>query len=158
MDEEREKRTVSEPVVVVIDLGRSRAWCGRPYVGHPKGCPNFGRKPQCPPIVGLFEKMYQKKVRVVAVGMDFEEYLKQRKNKFPKLSDRGLRNPLYWQGHLRAELKKLVRENVEEGEEALLWPEAMGVDVTRTCKKVGIILEWPPKNWVYKVAVLAKRL
>jgi predicted metal-binding protein len=32
-------------------------------------------------------------------------------------------------------------------------PEAMGVNVTKTMSNAGIILEWPPENIAYKIAI-----
>jgi len=32
-------------------------------------------------------------------------------------------------------------------------PEAMGVNVTETMKRVGIELEWPPVNVAYQIAL-----
>jgi predicted metal-binding protein len=148
---------LKENVRVVIDLKNSRAWCGRPYVGHPKGCPNFGKDRDCPPEVGLFTKIYKPMVRLAIVRFDFEAYLKRRREKFPDITEKSLRNPLYWQGHVRAVARKWAKEIVKAGEEIIEKPEAMGVDVNETCKRLGIILEWPPKKNVYRVTVLARR-
>jgi hypothetical protein len=92
------------------------------------------------------------------VSFDFGEYLRERRIKFPTISEKSLRNPLYWQGHLRAEARKWAKELVKEGEDVIEKPEAMGVDVTATCKKVGIELEWPPMKKVYRVTVLARKI
>jgi predicted metal-binding protein len=32
-------------------------------------------------------------------------------------------------------------------------PEAMGVNITETMKDAGIILEWPPENVTYQIAL-----
>lgn len=141
---------------MVIDLKNSRAWCGRPYEGHAKGCPNFGKDKDCPPEVGLFSGKYDPVVRLAIVRFDFEDYLEKRRRKFPNISEKSLRNPLYWQSHVRAVTRKWAREVVEGDETIIEKPEAMGVDVTATCKKAGIILEWPPKKNVYRVTVLAR--
>jgi hypothetical protein len=38
----------------------------------------------------------------------------------------------------------------------VLLPERqMGLDVTKTLKDVGIVLEWPPKNITYQIAFAA---
>jgi len=42
--------------------------------------------------------------------------------------------------------------------EPIFTAEAMGVDFTDTCKKADINLEWPPKNWVYQIALLGRRI
>lgn len=33
-------------------------------------------------------------------------------------------------------------------------PEAMGVNVSLTMKNAGLILEWPPRNIVHKIAFI----
>jgi len=35
--------------------------------------------------------------------------------------------------------------------------EANGVNVTATMKKIGIELEWPPREYAYQVAVLGRK-
>ena len=157
IEEITKERIYRGPVSVVINLRRSRAWCGRPYLNHPKGCPSFGKCKDCPPEVQLFDQIYQQEVMLAIIRFDFKSYLEKRKNKFPNASDRSLRNPLYWQGHVRAEARKWAKEMANEGEVIIEKPEAMGVDVTETCKLVGISLEWPPVKNIYRVTVLAKR-
>ena len=41
-----------EVVEVVVDY-RARDWCRLPYPDHPRGCPNFGRRADCPPMAPL---------------------------------------------------------------------------------------------------------
>jgi hypothetical protein len=36
-------------------------------------------------------------------------------------------------------------------------PEAMGVNLFATCQKAGIFLEHTPENFVYNIALIARR-
>lgn len=152
---------ISKEVEVVIDY-KLRGLCGRSYRKHPKGCPNFGKKNYCPPKVGFFDKYFQPLARVVAVGMNFEDYKEKRKKDHPNWTEWQLVNPLYWQGMMKARLKQLATYELEELKDKDLVvvnvPEAMGVNLTETCKRAGLILEWPPTKMVYKVILLAKEL
>ena len=148
---------VKENVEVVVDVARSRAFCGKAYAGHPKGCPNFGKFADCPPQAGFYPELYKTECRLVAVGLDLKGLAENRRKRFPNYTDKSLRNSRIWQGHLKAELRKLVAENIKDDETALYRPEATGVDVTETVRRVEIILEWPPKNWAFKIAFLVKK-
>lgn len=152
---------ISNEVEVAIDY-KMRDLCRKPYYKHPKGCPNFGKKEDCPPKIGLFDKTYRPLVRVVAKNMDFRDYKNLRKKAHPNWSEKQLANPLYWQGMLRARLRQLVKEELEKikdkNYEIVYNMEAMGVNVTETCRRAGLVLEWPPKNMVYQIALIAKKL
>jgi hypothetical protein len=90
----------------------------------------------------------------VALEFNFGDYLRMMKDKHPDFSDYQLRCPIYWQGHLRKELRDFVAKHPVEGFLGALWtPEAMGVDVTATCKQVGIELQWPPMEKSYMVVL-----
>ena len=152
------KKTVFSDYTEAIVEKRVRGLCKKPYYNHPGGCPNFGKRSDCPPGVPFFDQVYKLQVRVVAVGLNFKEYLKLRRKDHPDWTDRELRNPLYWQGYLRACLRNYVSQVNKDGLEVVFNPEAMGVNLTKTCRKVGLKLEWPPRNWVYKVALLTEKL
>lgn len=142
---------------VVIDLC-VRDWCKLPYPNHPKGCPNYGKKDGCPPQAPLFQDVCKPPYGLVAVGFNLAEWAKRMKQKHPDWSDRQARCCLYWQGKVRKKLREVCKgvafafnHNL-----ILLNPEAMGVQVFETCKKVGLTLERNPQNTVWKVAILGK--
>lgn len=143
---------------VTIDPSRSVAFCARPYPGHKNGCPNFGKLPDCPPKALFYPRYFQSQATVVAARFDFKNYLQMMHSRHPTWGSKALRNSLYWQGHLRAVLKKEVESKLKPGQVALYKPEANGVDVTATCAKVGIFLEWPPVNYVHRIALVANSL
>lgn len=138
-----------------------RKLCLRPYFDHPKGCPNYGRRSDCPPQANRFLEVFEDSVYVAAVIFNFEDYLNLKRAEHPDWTERALRNPRHWQGHLRSELKKFVSEklanNSDYGDTAILNPEAMGINVTQTCKSVGLLLEWPPQKIVCRVALIAQK-
>ena len=71
-------------------------------------------------------------------------------------SKRQLECCLYWQGTARKRLKERINEFIFLADERYVVntvPEAMGVNVTETMKRVGIELEWPPVNLVYQIAM-----
>lgn len=138
-----------------------RNLCVRPYPNHKKGCPNYGKKKGCPPDVPMFDSVcdISKPVYAIYEVFDFKGHVEWMKERHPKWSKRQLECCLYWQGGVRKRLKigiRLFHGTMLglKGREYFVTdaPEAMGVDVTETMKKVGIELEWPPVNVVYKIA------
>lgn len=140
--------------------------CTRPYHNHKNGCPNFGKRkgkfsdfPACPPHAPYFPDEYETKVLVAVYEILFCEYMALMKLKHPDWTDCQLRNPLYWQGYFRTRFKSWVKANVpDDGYCAIFVPEALGVNVTETCSKLGIQLEWPPVDSVFMIALYAKEL
>ncbi|MCL5733089.1 MAG: DUF2284 domain-containing protein [Patescibacteria group bacterium] len=136
---------------------RIRNLCLCPYRKHPKGCPNFNIKKSCPPRTPLFADVFQEEVFIAALVFDFREYVAKKKLEHPDWTERALRNPRHWQGHLRSELRKFVMLNLPTGYAPIFSPEAMGINVTATCRNTGLALEWPPKNKVCEIAFVGKR-
>ncbi|MDD5289928.1 MAG: hypothetical protein PHT40_01845 [Patescibacteria group bacterium] len=132
--------------------------CLVPYCEHPRGCPNFGKKIGCPPQAEFFSKIFQPQIFLAAVIFDFGAYLKLRKKQHPAWSERALRNSRHWQGHLRAVLRNFIQKRTPAGYTVLMNAEAMGVNLTKTCRQAGLQLEWPPRKKVCVVVVLAKKL
>lgn len=138
-----------------------RELCGRPYPNHPKGCPNFRIRPLCPPRCPFLEDVYDlsQGFWVMWIDFNFAAHRCKMKKWHPNWSQRQIDCCLYWQGTTN----KMLREAVADVEYSLkdagryktsYCPEAMGVNVTATMKSLGVILEWPPKNIVRKVAII----
>ena len=147
------------PIIIIIQPIDSL--CLRPYPNHKKGCPNFGKKKGCPPGVLRFDAFYDlsKPVYAIYEVFDFKRHVEWMKERHPKWSKRQLECCLYWQGGVRKRLKtriKIFHGTMLglKGREYFITdaPEAMGINVTETMKRVGIELEWPPVNVVYKIA------
>ncbi len=148
--------TLSETVSVIVKPRGFASWCRLPYPKHPDGCPNFGIKESCPPLVKYFLDVYKPQVKVAALSFDFDEYLKWRRNAHPDWTERALRNPRHFQGHLDAYLERFTEQLNVPGFVPEYSPEAMGVNLHLTCKRAGINLEWPPTIVMYRIALLAQ--
>jgi len=152
-----EVRIVDTTGKVVIDE-RSRKWCTLPYPDHPKGCPNYGKKDVCPPMAPLVSDFIDlSKTHWLAVyRFDIalhEERMQERKAR----SRRQARNPLYWQGWVRARLRDACDGFCRREAETLVYtliPEAMGVNVFRTVIPLGLKIKTRPEKYIYKVALI----
>ena len=110
----------------------------------------------------MFDSFYDLSKRVVAIynNFDFKGHVDRMREKHPDWSKRQLECCLYWQGTARKELKrriKIFEILAHERYVVNIVPEAMGVNVTETMKRVGIELEWPPVNVAYQVAMAGIR-
>lgn len=140
----------------------TRSLCICKYPGHKHGCPNYHLKEGCPPSSPMFGDAFDidEQVFAICVSFDLEEYVKKRKSLHPDWTYPQLANCLHWQGTVRRLLKEECKKflNTHPGYECTLVPEAMGVDVTQTLEEHGeVILEWPVKKIVTKVAMLARK-
>lgn len=140
----------------VIDYN-VRSLCIRPYPGHPKGCPNYGKKEGCPPNAPLFDKRYDLSRPAYAIinKFDFAKHVNRMKERHPEWSKRQLECCLYWQPRARKQLLQQIKYFLiyHPGYAVTTCPEAMGVDVTASMRNIGIELEWPPETVTYQVAL-----
>ncbi len=147
---------IIKEVYPVIDYS-VRSLCTRPYPGHPKGCPNFNKKKKCPPIAQKFENIFDLTQPIYAIihVFDFRSHIEKMKNRHPEWSERQLKNCYYWQSKARSKLKEGILDFLKENRNyhVTTCPEGMGINVTETMKRIGIILEWPPENLTYQVAI-----
>jgi predicted metal-binding protein len=149
---------------VVVDYS-VRGLCRRPYPNHPRGCPNFGKRADCPPKARRFFDVFRLGgVFAIWNVFDFAEHTSRMRALHPEWSDRQVECCLYWQGKarkdLRAEMQRFLSAHPEYRHTSyaiVTTPEAMGVNVTATMRGIGIRLEWPPVTRAYQVA-LAGRL
>jgi predicted metal-binding protein len=149
------------PWTKVVDLvfqpEVTRLLCIKPYVGHPRGCPNFGKIDRCPPRAPLWFDVYDRFEPCFAIYTLFEISLHVAKmsERHPDWSERQVRNCLYWQGTARKDLKQqLLKFYLTHPEyEFETTPEAMGINVTATMAAAGVTIEWPPRSFVTLVAL-----
>ena len=132
--------------------------CLKPYPNHKNGCPNYGTKKGCPSGVPMFDSFYDLSKRIYAIynKFNFKGHVDRMKEKHPDWSKRQLECCLYWQGTARKNLKERIEIFARlTGRRYVVnsVPEAMGVNVTETMKRVGIELEWPPVNVAYQIAM-----
>ena len=142
---------------LVLD-NRARDWCKLPYPDHPKGCPNYGKKQGCPPqapLVGDYFNLNEDHYFVV-VQFDLGKHIERMKNKHPSWSDRQAKCVLYWQGGVNKALREECQFYVAQqgGLVYNLCPEAMGVNVIKTCKAMGLPIKLRPTDTVFKVGML----
>lgn len=139
---------------------RIRGLCGRPYPGHPHGCPNSGRGkslPDCPPRAPLIDEVFSAPLHVIVHRFHLAAHVARMRQKHPAWSQRQLENCLYWQGTARKQLNEEIRQVILHHLDPLavtIRPEAMGVNVTALCAQLGVTLEWPPVNYTYQVALV----
>lgn len=142
----------------VMDLSACKA-CLRPYPGHPKGCPNYGKRDTCPPKALLLDDTYDLHEGVVCVynRFDLRAHVEKMRTNNPTWTERQLYCCLYWQGTARKQLRAQMNQYLSGNSRGLVpvyVPEACGVDVTATVLQAGIELEWPPRNFAYQIAFL----
>lgn len=143
------------PVIPVFD-SKMRALCARPYPGHPKGCPNFGKKTGCPPEAPLLGQVFDltRECYLVWNEFDLAAHVSRMRHAHPDWTDRQLTNCLYWQPGARKALNEMVDRfwGRFEGMGIERCPEALGLNVTETLKRAGVEMEWPPVTKALQVA------
>jgi hypothetical protein len=141
---------------------QTRNWCKFPYPGHPKGCPNYGKKKGCPPMVPLVSTLFDLKKPhwLAVVSFDLAGHMEAMASKHPGWSERQQRCCLYWQGKVRKQLRILCENWLKQHHEYrhTSCPEAMGVNIFRTAHLCGIKMRKSAYPTVYKVALLAQPL
>ncbi len=148
-----------QQVEPVIDP-RVRELCTRPYPGHPRGCPNHGKRATCPPQAKGIDQVLDLAGPVWAVWncFDLAAHVARLRAKHPDWSWRQLTCCLYWQGGARKCLATEVRAfktgSTMQDLVAVNCPEACGVNVTATMALAGVALEWPPRTITYQVALV----
>lgn len=134
-----------------------RRLCYQPYPGHPKGCPNFGKKNRCPPRAPLVGEVFdlQGPIYFIWTTFNLALHVHHMKEKHPEWSNRQAACCLYWQGGARKQLREAVRIFRCKHHKMIVnfTPEALGVDVTKTMRRKGVRLEWPPKHQTYQIAI-----
>lgn len=150
------KAVVQIKVIPVIDAA-VRQLCCKPYPNHPKGCPNHGCRPTCPPEARLWFDVVCRvdfATWLFWTRFDIAAHRERMKLKHPQWSRRQLDCCLYWQNTARKPLRDYFKVYWQMPN--FFWtmcPEAMGVNVTQTMHEIGVELEWPPEKWAYQIAM-----
>ena len=145
------------PVLPVFDKS-VRGLCVCCYEGHPKGCPNFNHADRCPPKAPMLPEVFDMSGPFFAIYSRFPlgEHVEAMRQAHPNWSYRQLSCVLYWQGTARKKLKaEITAFKVANPGKWLIetTPEAFGLNVTETMKRIGIDLPWPAREFVYHVAL-----
>lgn len=140
---------------------RAREWCKLPYPGHPNGCPNWNKSPNCPPFVAKAQENFDFENRhwFVVVEFNLAAHRAEMAKKHAHWSIRQCNCCLYWQNKIRSKLKKICNDFLLKmpGYTYTLLPEAMGINVFKTARTHGINIKKNPVDIVYKIALVAKQ-
>jgi len=131
-----------------------------PYPSHPRGCPNYNHKYGCPPKARLIEEAIDlgRTTYLVIVKFDLAKHINEMLMRHPHWSNRQARCVLYWQGGVNKELKFRTCEakwELEGFNDIFMCPEAMGINIIKTVRDLGIPIKARPVDTVFKVALLA---
>lgn len=155
---------------------RTRLWCQLPYPDHPKGCPNYNKNPNCPPLAKFMKKILIEYLHFYLIYAEFD--LKIQKERMlslhPNWSNRQANCLLYWQNSVKKELKNHIKKifimnnnsdlfllscgsgfnSNDYNQETVCSMEAAGIDVFNTLKNNNISFEIKPKNKVLLITLL----
>lgn len=144
----------AEPSVHCIDVTGSliidytmREYCTLPYPGHPEGCPHFGKRKECPPHAPLIEHfmdLSKPHYFLLIKGIHAPERSTER--------EEGVTWELSAESMLCTHVKKF--QESYPGTVFTLHPSAVGVDVFKTAKNIGIPLESHPEKTFHKIALI----
>jgi len=127
-------------------------WCGMPYPGHPKGCPNYlgkgdKRNRICKnnathnmQLSDLFD--LDKPVWMVWSRFDVDEQERRMQARWPDWTPRQCRNLRLWQSSLVSVVKKKsIQMAIKAGPEYVIITSGFGLNVYRTCWKAGVKID-----------------
>lgn len=131
-----------------------RDLCRQPYPGNPKGCPNYGKKKECPPQAPLLENfidLLQPHYFVVLECIRNGCRINSQENTLKEDQFRS-----YWNDNLEAVLREYIQEFQKDhpGTVFTFHPSAVGVNVLETARNVGIPLEANPEKVFYKIVLI----
>jgi len=154
----------------ITDYGkRYQNLCRARYHNHPKGCPNYGKRPDCPPCELVSERFdLSKPMYVIYTEFPVGQFAERMRVNHPEWSDmpRQWYNCIRWQGSARKDHDTDIRSFkfsmlLKKNRDVVVDknPEALGVNVTEIMKQVGIDLEWnyhenhDPERKTYRVSI-----
>lgn len=148
-----------EKLFFISDPG---ALCRLPYPGHPRGCPNWNKSPNCPPRTQKLQDKYDlnKQLYFVVCPFNIGEHKQRMKSLHPEWSEKQCACCLYWQKGIKKKLKshtefyinELYEKNWGNNYGFEMIPEAMGLDVFTTAQDHGISIKRNPQEILYKIA------
>jgi len=154
----RHKMTFHSHMVTPVFRPTVRNLCKKSYPNHPHGCPNWAKRPTCPPECKLLPELVDAShdIHILWAEFPFGEHVKWMQSEHPTWSKRQLECCIYWQHSVRKymnsaskafqKLDVIAHPEMEGRTRIWTCPEAMGVDVTATMRTIGVELEWPPKH------------
>jgi hypothetical protein len=136
-------------------INGKKAWCELPYPRHKKGCPNYGKSCPLPRVGTVFDLL--KPHWFAIIRFDLISHIQRMKNLHPGWSYNQCKCVLYWQNGIKKQLDNICKEFIQIKDKNLIYhkiPEAMGVNVILTMKKIGHPIEIKPKNIIHKIALI----
>lgn len=133
------------PVKRLVINEEAGEWCRLPYPGHKRGCPQYNKKPTCPPRIGHVGRHFDlsKPTYLVHSEFDLAADMERRRGDRENVTDRQLRCVLYWQEKSRKQLRERARLAVYalNLNQVTFCPEGMMVNVYATARLSGLRLE-----------------
>lgn len=140
---------------------KTPTYCTLPYPGHPKGCPMFGTRKECPPEAPHLRDFLDLTYPVIALvcSFDLAGHMRRMKEAHPHWTERQQRNPLYWQNGVRKRLTENCMALCQGDQDYVytLIPEAMRVNVVETMARVGVQIIFPATDVVHKIAFVGRK-
>ena len=142
-------------------LNGKKAWCELEYPGHKKGCPNYSKCSELPDLEDYFDLTRNHWFCIQEFNL--AAHVEKMKQKHPEWSERQCRCVLYWQNGVRNELSDKSRSFIKTMKTTYsvngdlrfhLIPEAMGLNVMMTMRKIGQPIEIKPVNIVRKISLI----
>lgn len=136
--------------------------CKKPYYGHSKGCPNYGKRDICPPKMKLVNEILDMNKNIYTIGIKFDlsnHFFKMRKN-HPEWTERQVKNCLYYQKGMKNDLYKYVKNVIEINDKLIIYkPEACGINLIKMLKKENIFIKFPIDDsvWFFVIVGYPKR-
>lgn len=119
--------------------------CGWPYPGHPKGCPNYNKYPDCPPNTPYVTDLFNVKASMFLVFSEFDlaGHVAKMKTKHLNWTDKQARCVLYWQPRSKKQMRERVKLFLKESNcnQWHFYSEALGVNMYATASLSGLKLE-----------------
>jgi len=148
----------------IIHGKRFQNLCRMPYYNHPKGCPNYSKRSDCPPCARVDERFdLTQPMYVIYTEFPVGQFAERMRACHPEWSNqpRQWYNCIRWQGIARKQHKIDIKAFQQEFPELFVDqnPEALGVNVTEMMKQAGIDLEWnyhenhDPLRKTYRVSI-----
>ena len=153
---EIESITKYEKPKLTIDF-RAMSWCKLSYLDHPNGCPMYNKNQDCPPNAPLLHEFinFNKDYWLFIAKFNLKKQINKMKQKHSEWSDKKCGCSRYWQGTIHKRLRYSISHMPEFFD--LIYttkPEAMGLNVFATLRKMNIQIKKNPDEYIYKVALV----
>lgn len=133
-------------------------WCQLPYPRHPKGCPNYNKSDKCPPKAKPLGEIFDlnKDCYLIIYKFNLKKHIDYMRDRNPKLTNNQAKCVLYFQNRVRKEMKWAFRILLQSDRELIYndIPEAHGVNVIKTLRRMNVNIEIKPKKYIHKVAIV----